>query len=247
MKRPFSILIAVCMILTVLTAGIIYAGAEPAEMPSEVSGESSAVPEASTSVSQEIPSEQPSSELSSDEMSGESSESELPSEESVPEEESSLPDESESISIDWGEVSAEVSYAPSRNYTLNVTAGKGGRVNLQVNGVYAPNEKVDLSAEADEGYVFSRWKSSGGVIANAFSAKTEFYMPVADARVEAVFVKKGEESKQELSSEIQESVTVKKVFRMPWKLTYSIIFLTLFTAAGIAVLTVIYWKKRNRK
>ncbi len=263
MKRSGIILILLSLVLVLVTALPVLAQStdETSDVVGEISSvvgeESSLLPEGSSALPEEESSEfggEPGSEeessdfseFPSDEISGEEENS---GEEFSGEEENSGEEISgEEESSEEGSM-PEISYAPSYVYRLIVKAGEGGRVNSSVNGSYDAGERIDLSAEPNEGYQFSRWKSSGGVIANAFSQDTEFYMPVGDVTVEAVFEKIPEEessvTEEESVSEEESSAPVKKEFRMPYKLLYSLIGLGVFAVLLAGLLTFIYYRKKN--
>jgi len=81
------------------------------------------------------------------------------------------------------------SSSTTEKYTLTIKAGNGGKITVGTSGKYKKGETIDIAAEADSGYVFSKWISSGGgSFANPSSASTKFTMPSKAVTITAVFV-----------------------------------------------------------
>lgn len=76
--------------------------------------------------------------------------------------------------------------AKQNTYTLQVTAGNGGRVNT-AGGEYPAGEEVSLSATPDDGYVFNGWFDAHG---SYLSISPDYTVTVVkNTRVQAAFAK----------------------------------------------------------
>lgn len=80
-------------------------------------------------------------------------------------------------------VTVEFSY-PSRSIT--VSAGTGGSASANVSSATA-TESVTLTATPSTGYSFSKWTTTGGTLANAYSSSTTLTMPNSNVTVTASF------------------------------------------------------------
>ena len=78
------------------------------------------------------------------------------------------------------------------DYTLTLQAGYGGYITLGASGSYAENDLIDIGAQANTGYRFTGWTTSGGgSFGNAYSAATTFTMPASAVAVTANFASTG--------------------------------------------------------
>lgn len=74
------------------------------------------------------------------------------------------------------------------SYVLTVNAGIGGMISEGMSGNYTGGEMIELTAVADDGYIFKNWSSTnGGIFANSNSADTAFKMPTDNTTVIANF------------------------------------------------------------
>ena len=76
-------------------------------------------------------------------------------------------------------------------YSLTVAvapSGGGMATDLTNASPYAAGTVVTIKAEANEGYLFSKWEATAGTFANANFAETTFTMPAQDVIVTADFV-----------------------------------------------------------
>ena len=94
------------------------------------------------------------------------------------------------IDSDISEMSAFYNYRkPSEpTYTLQIVAGKGGRITSGTNGVYAAGTKIAIKATANNRYKFRSWiTDNGGTFTNDDSASTVFTMPANHVTITAKF------------------------------------------------------------
>ncbi|WP_418748203.1 InlB B-repeat-containing protein [Frisingicoccus sp.] len=81
-------------------------------------------------------------------------------------------------------LTAYFSEVPLHELTFG-TSGEGTVFNTDYS--YSAGSRVQLSAEAAEGYVLDHWETTAGTIEDASNAQTVFIMPDGDAAVTAVF------------------------------------------------------------
>ena len=73
-------------------------------------------------------------------------------------------------------------------YAFIITAGEGGAITSGTDGDYKAGELIEIAAQADDGYRFIGWVSSGGgVFDDAENTATTFVMPANPASVTAIF------------------------------------------------------------
>lgn len=95
-------------------------------------------------------------------------------------------------------------------HSLTVKATEGGSVNGSFDGSYVAGQKINLSAQAASGYVFSHWSSdysdwNGSYFENITSATgCVFSMPNADVTVTACFVPAAPAAKYNLTLQADE-------------------------------------------
>ncbi len=78
---------------------------------------------------------------------------------------------------------------PAPEYALTLTAGSGGIIITGTSKNYEAGSKLSITAEPDDGYVFSGWTSPSGVsFSDETSEATFFYMPAHAVTVTATFV-----------------------------------------------------------
>lgn len=82
---------------------------------------------------------------------------------------------------------------------VNISAGEGGKVTQGESGKYVSSQQIELTAEAEEGYVFAGWEADDGSFVDATLESTIYYVPENDAAVTARFVKQEEITSLSLS------------------------------------------------
>ena len=74
-------------------------------------------------------------------------------------------------------------------YALSIQSGVGGSITTGTSSNYVAGTTINIAANANSGYTFSRWTTTnGGTFANANSANTTFTMPGNATTITASFV-----------------------------------------------------------
>lgn len=86
----------------------------------------------------------------------------------------------------------EKTSAPETKYTVTISAGTGGSVNLsgaqQIGSI-----GVSVTATADEGYTFDKWETTGGAIVTSKTSRTTTVTATSDGTLTAYFTEKSNE------------------------------------------------------
>ncbi|MCR5793717.1 MAG: Ig-like domain-containing protein [Solobacterium sp.] len=93
--------------------------------------------------------------------------------------------------------SETISYVTESEITIQ--AEEGGRIVQGESGQYVNGQQIELTAEADEGYVFAGWTADDGSFDDASSASAIYYVPENDAVVTAGFIRQEEITELTLS------------------------------------------------
>lgn len=79
-----------------------------------------------------------------------------------------------------------------KSYLITLVESPSGCGTVTGGGTYSYGSTVNITATPEPGYIFTRWNTTAGTIANSTSASTTFTVPNSTATITAIFTAYGE-------------------------------------------------------